>query len=174
MLTRKTASAAALMAAGVLLLSACTYPGPNPAKFGYRKAQGGGIVVAYPLCPGDTVYGAKISVRVNERDFDFKTLWQAEEPASKRVEAGTFSVGTGESFHMVKRALKGKPPSGFYVEVVEIRDGKQVDGRDGWIDLKRLTSASLKSDEFMTHEGEVMTRHQIDAQLNCHSSSPKA
>jgi hypothetical protein len=160
-------------AVGALLMSACTYPGPDPAEFGYKKTAGGDIVIAYPLCPGYTVSGAAIYVRADhEGTIDFKTLWQADRPASKSVEAGVFTVGVPGSFQTEKRPLKGELPNGFHVEVTETSQGRTEHGRDGWIDLKRLTSEPLKTDEFMTNEGEVMTRAEISDQLKCKSAGP--
>ncbi|MEV7889558.1 hypothetical protein ACWD3I_44985 [Streptomyces sp. NPDC002817] len=63
-------------------------------------------------------------------------------------------------------------PNGFHVEVTETSQGRTEHGRDGWIDLKRLTSEPLKNDEFMTNEGEVMTRAEISDQLKCESAGP--
>ena len=172
MLISKGAWAVIVGVVGALFMSACTYPGPDPAEFGYKKMADGSIVIAYPLCPGYTVSGAAIYVQADDgEDVDFKTLWQANRPASKSVEAGVFTVGEPGSFQTEKRGLKGDLPNGFYVEVSETFEGEPEDGRDGWIDLKRLTSADLESDEFMTHEGEVRTRAQISDQLGCRSAS---
>lgn len=172
MLIRKPAWAAVVGVVGALVISACTYPGPDPAEFGYKKRADGDIVIAYPLCPGHSVFGVAVYVRDDdEGNIDFKTLWQADRPASKSVEAGEFTVGAPGSFQTGKRRLKGDLPNGFYVEVTETFQGSKADGRDGWIDLKRLTSAELKSDEFMTHDGEVRTRAQISDQLGCRGAS---
>jgi hypothetical protein len=171
MLTRKPAAMAVLGALGALLMSACTYPGPNPPEFGYKRTASGDIVIAYPLCPGYTVSGAAVYVRADDGgDFDFKTLWQAVGPTSKTVEAGVFTVGAPGSFQTEKRPLEGDLPNGFHVEVTETSNGRTEHGRDGWIDLKRLTSADLKSDEFMTNKGKVMTRAEISDQLSCKSA----
>ncbi|MFJ2829126.1 hypothetical protein ACIPC1_16385 [Streptomyces sp. NPDC087263] len=173
MLIGKRAASAAIGAVGLLLMSACTYPGPNPPEFGYNTTGSGDIVIAYPLCPGYTVSGASVYVRADSDggNFDFRTLWQAVGPASKAAESGLFTVGTSASFQTVKLPLKGDLPNGFYVEVGETFQGREADGRDGWIDLKHLTSAHLKSGEFMTSKGKVMTRDQISAQLTCSSTS---
>ncbi|MDT7847000.1 hypothetical protein [Streptomyces justiciae] len=173
MLIGKLAWGAVVGVVGAVLMSACTYPGPNPAEFGYKRAADGDIVIAYPLCPGHAVAGAAIYVRADDDggDFDFKTLWQADRPVAKSVEAGVFTVGAPESFQTEKRRLQGDLPNGFYVEVTETFQGSTADGRDGWIDLKRLASADLKVDEFMTNKGKVMTRAEISDQLGCRSAN---
>lgn len=172
MLTGKPAALAVLGTLGALLMSACTYPGPNPPEFGYKRTADGDIVVAYPLCPGVTVSGAAIYVRADDGEKDFETLWRAVGPTSKSVEAGVFTVGVPGGFQTEQRPLKGDLPNGFHVEVTEMSQGRTEHGRDGWIDLKRLTSEPLKSDEFMTNKGDVMTRDEISDQLKCRSASP--
>jgi hypothetical protein len=149
--------------AAIAVSAGCHTQAPNPPDFGYARSPEGGLVVAYPVCPGTTVSGAEVYAD----DDDFTTLWKAGGPRSPEVAQGLFEVGSDAGFVREEVPLRGELPEGFYVSVFEKADGKGDDGRDGWIDLSRLDGARLGEGEFMTHTGKVMTRADIDAQLTC-------
>ncbi|MFH8799814.1 hypothetical protein ACH4F6_09515 [Streptomyces sp. NPDC017936] len=149
--------------AAIAVTTGCHTQAPDPPDFGYARSPGGGLVVAYPICPGTTVSGAEIYAD----DDDFTTLWKAGGPRSPDVAQGLFEVGNDVSFGVQTRPLRGELPDGFYVSVSERAAGEEADGRDGWIDLSRLEGARLGKDEFMTYTGKAMTRADVNAQLRC-------
>ncbi|CAL9643157.1 hypothetical protein [Streptomyces sp. Tu 3180] len=160
---RKTALVLAAALAVIAVTAGCHTQAPNPPDFGYARGPEGGLVIAYPICPGDTVSGAEIYAD----DDDFTTLWKARGPRSAETAQGFFDLGSDADFAKEEQPLRGKLPDGFYVTVFEEADGKEEEGRDGWIDLSRLEGARLGEGEFMTHTGKVMTRTDINAQLSC-------
>ncbi|MCX5412563.1 hypothetical protein [Streptomyces sp. NBC_00059] len=125
------------------------------------------MTVAVPLCPSETVFDAESYISVEgEGDGDgFTRLWRASDPQSPEVAAGVFSVNTGKSFGTIEKPLSVAQPQKFYVAVRHTADAEQ--SRSGYVDLSRLKSAELADDEFMTYEGKVMTREEINAQRTC-------
>ena len=160
---RKPALALVTALAAIAVTAGCHTQAPNPPDFGYARSPEGGLVVAYPICPGDTVSGAEIYAD----DDDFTTLWKAHGARSAEAAQGLFEVGSDAGFAEEEQPLRGALPDGFYVTVFEKADGKEADGRDGWIDLSRLKGARLGKGEFMTYTGKVMTRADVNAQLSC-------
>jgi hypothetical protein len=159
-------------AAAFLVIPGCTYPGPNPAEFGYKLTSAGDVLIAYPLCAGSSVYGAAVDVRVSEDDVNVKRVWQAEDPVSDRVAEGLFTVGGTGSFRHERQPMRGSLPDLFFVTVQEKDADRLIEGLDAPVDLTRLEGVSLNSDQFMTEPGKVLTRQQIDAQIPCRSEIP--
>jgi hypothetical protein len=151
----------------VLTLSGCTRTPSNPPDVGYRQSSSGSVIIAYPMCPGQTVDGAAIVVRVNRNSFDYKSLWKADKPADEEAARGLFTVGEPSSFTTVRQRLTEPLPQKFVITVRVEKDGRPADSVDGLINLKKLSSSDLKTGEYMTYTGKVMNRDQIDAQLKC-------
>lgn len=145
--------------------------GPSSVRFGYRWDDAGNVVIAYPICPGDKVAGARISVDWKHgKKGGFKTIWSARNPASKEVEMGVFSVGTSSSFHTEKIPLRKGLPNGFYVSAdQETLAGDPDSSRGDWIDQAVRPSSPLKPDEYMTSGGKVVSRKWVNDQLSCNS-----
>ncbi|CAM5675743.1 hypothetical protein [Streptomyces aurantiogriseus] len=162
-MTGNRAALASALAA-LVVTAGCTRQAPNPPDFGYARGPEGGVLIAYPLCPGAEVSGAEVQVLL---DDGFKKLWSARGPRSPDVRGGLFEVGNGAGFTQEERRLSGKLPDGFYVGVSESVGGRETDGRDGWIDLSRLEGARLGEGEYMTHTGKVLTRAAVNAQRRC-------
>ncbi|MFE2934497.1 MULTISPECIES: hypothetical protein [unclassified Streptomyces] len=150
-------------------LAACVGPGPSSVLFAYRVDDRGNVVIAYPLCPADEVSGAEITVRVQRGEASsFKRLWKAEGAVSDEVKRGVFTVGTPDSFRQESKPLAGELPKGFFVEVEELsRGGGSNDGRDDWIDLSVQPSRPLKAGEYLTSDGEIVSRQWVNNQLGC-------
>lgn len=158
--------------AAVLLavaLTSCIGPGPSSVRFGYRLDDRGNVVIAYPLCPADEVSGAEITVRVRRGETSsVKQLWKARGAVSDEVKRGVFIVGTPGSFRQEGKPLAGALPEGFSVEVEELsRDGGSGGGRGEWIDLSVQPSRPLKAAEYLTSDGEIVSRQWVNDQLRC-------
>ncbi|MFI8963688.1 hypothetical protein ACIGO8_16420 [Streptomyces sp. NPDC053493] len=156
------------MLIAVTVLPSCTVEAPDPPDFGFRWA-GGGLVVAAPLCPSESVDQARVSVpsAADGRGDGFDTLWSAGGPVTDEARGGTFSVGSSTSFRNVEKPLSGALPDEFYVEIRLAEPGRTAEGRDGTVDLTKLKGTRLRDGEFMTWTGKVLTRGQLDAQLRC-------
>ncbi|MCX5412564.1 hypothetical protein [Streptomyces sp. NBC_00059] len=137
-----------------------------PTDFGYRMERGE-LVVAAPLCPSEKVFGAESYISVDgEGDGDgFTRLWRATDPRSPEAAAGVFTVNTDKSFGTVEKPMSVAQPQKFYVAVRQSGDADY--SRTDYVDLSRLKSAELADDEFVTYEGKVMTREEINAQRTC-------
>ncbi|MFJ6634225.1 hypothetical protein ACIQMR_22980 [Streptomyces sp. NPDC091376] len=127
------------------------------------------MVIAYPRCPSESVVGALVSVTAvgKGRGDGFETLWSARGPASAQVREGLFFIGSARSFAEEEKLLAGRLPDEFFVETQVLVDGHAEDGRDSPIDLAEVRSAQLADDEYVTWDGRVMTRGQINAQRKC-------
>lgn len=79
---------------------------------------------------------------------------------------GVFRVNGPRSFARVAKELSGALPDEFRVETRQERKGG-AGGGSGYVDLAELKSADLADGEFVTHEGEIMTRAEINAQHPC-------
>lgn len=157
---------AVLITAGALVVLSSCQQGPQPSSWGFRL-EGGAVTVAAPLCPSETVVGAETYISVDgEGDGDgFTRLWRASDPRSSEAVAGVFFVNTGKSFGTIEKPLSVTQPKKFYVAVRYAGDAEF--SRSGYVDLARVKSAELTDDEFLTYEGKVMTREEINAQRTC-------
>ncbi|WP_327683709.1 hypothetical protein [Streptomyces sp. NBC_00467] len=153
-------------------LTACTLRAPDPPDFGVR-IDGGEVVVAYPICPGESVSGALVSVNVDGdgRGDGFETLWSASGPASPEVRGGVFGVGSERSFRDEEKALVRLLPDSFFVETTVVRDGRTEEGDDGAIDLAKVRGKRLADGQYVTWEGKALTPDQINAQRECDGDS---
>ncbi|WP_411079094.1 hypothetical protein [Streptomyces sp. cmx-18-6] len=157
---------AGVLPVAMLVTSCVLTNGPVITYSGFRM-EGAGLLVAMPLCPGETVEGAEIKVaREDEEAGGFETLWSAREPRTAAVRGGVFQVNSPHGFARVTKELSGALPDEFYVDTRQVRNGEAVSG-SGYVDLTELDSAELRDDEFITHKGEVMTRDEINAQAHC-------
>ncbi|MFF3993448.1 hypothetical protein ACFYX8_09070 [Streptomyces cyaneofuscatus] len=157
---------ALLVGVAMVALSSCIPPNAPITYSGFRM-EGAGLLVAMPLCPGETVESAEIVVpRKDKKESGFETLWSAREPRTAEARGGVFQVNGPDSFARVTKELSGTLPDEFYVDTRQVRDGKEVNG-SGYVDLTELDSAELRDDEFITHKGKVMTRDEINAQAYC-------
>ncbi|MEU8560294.1 hypothetical protein AB0C45_02255 [Streptomyces cyaneofuscatus] len=163
----RRAKALAGVLPAAMLLASCVLGDAPPEKFSGFRMEGTGLLVAMPLCPGETVESAEIVVlRKDKKEGGFETLWSAREPRTAEARGGVFQVNGPDSFATVTKELSGTLPDEFYVDTRQVRDGKEVNG-SGYVDLTELDSAELRDDEFITHKDEVMTRTEINAQLPC-------
>lgn len=155
---------ALLAAAG---LSACTVQAPDPPDFGVRMG-GGEVVVADPMCPSESLAGALVSVSSDGggRGDGFETLWSVSGPVSAEARSGVFHIRSARSFRAEEMALVGRLPDSFFVETRLVVDGRTEEGDDGAIDLE-ARAAQLAAGEYVTWEGKVLTRDQINAQRKC-------
>ncbi|MFJ4912469.1 hypothetical protein [Streptomyces sp. NPDC088726] len=130
-------------------------------------------MIAYPICPGIKVSRVKAYVHVEHGEkASSKTLWSAEGANSEEVAQGLFVVGAPDSFRHEERPLSDKLPGGFYVSVKEIkRDGYRESSRGDWIDQSVRPSSPLKPGEYMTSEGEVVSRKWVNDQMKCKSAA---
>ncbi|WP_146610447.1 MULTISPECIES: hypothetical protein [unclassified Streptomyces] len=153
----------------VATMSSCQGPGPSSVRFGYRWDGSGNVVIAYPLCPGDKVTGARVTVEQTHGDeLDFKTLWSAKKPVSQEVERGVFSVGTSSSFGTEKLRLRTALPQGFYVAAEEeTADGDPTSSREDWVDQSMRPKLPLKPGEYITSRGKIVSRQWVNNQLPC-------
>ncbi|MFJ8871305.1 hypothetical protein ACIRD6_36840 [Streptomyces sp. NPDC102473] len=168
-LTRRSALALALSVASVAGLSSCALTNePVPMDFGYRM-EGGELVVAAPLCPAENIYGAVIETAVDGegRNDGFETLWSASGPRSPQVSRGVFVVDSTRSFTTQEKPRSKPLPKLFYVATRTGSAGEVKEAGSGTVDLGQLKSAELADDEFLTYEGKVMTREEINAQRTC-------
>ncbi|MGK3091708.1 hypothetical protein ACG93S_17900 [Streptomyces sp. WAC01490] len=157
---------ALLVGVAMVALSSCIPPNAPITYSGFRM-EGAGLLVAMPLCPGETVESAEIVVpRKDKKESGFETLWSAREPRTAEARGGVFQVNGPHSFVTVTKELSGTLPDEFYVDTRQVRDGKEVSG-SGYVDLTELDSAELGDNEFITHKGKVMTRDEINAQAYC-------
>lgn len=167
-LTASSRSALISLVAVTTLSSCVLTNGPEPMSFGFRM-EGGKIAVAVPLCPSDAVFGAESYVSVDgEGDGDgFRELWSASGPRSPEVGRGVFFVNSDQSFSTVEKPLSTTPPNRFYVDTREGTEGQVKESGSSFVDLRKLKSAELADDEYMTWSGKVMTRKEINAQRRC-------
>ncbi|WP_393058164.1 hypothetical protein [Streptomyces sp. LN549] len=136
--------------------------------FGFRM-EGNDILVAYPICPSEAVFGAQIVVSVDGpgRGDGFETRWRATGPRSDAVRRGVFVVGSGRSFETETKPLTKRLPKAFYVDAILGTRGHEVKGDEGSVDVDKLKSVKLGADEYRTSRGKTMTRAQINAQRTC-------
>ncbi|MFC9700084.1 hypothetical protein ACFTWD_05235 [Streptomyces sp. NPDC056943] len=160
-----------MSASAVLALTGCVVgPAPRQVDFGFRLDGSGNVVVAYPLCATYEIAGASIYVDAKGEGEDgdgFTTLWSATDPTAEEAERGVFAVGAAAGFRQETRPLKAPLPDGFYVAVTELAAGKEKNGQDHWVTPSRLKGKQLAPGEYVTEEGKVLTRDQINAQAIC-------
>lgn len=131
------------------------------------------MVISYPRCPSEELVGATFYVsseaegQADGVDDLFETKWSARRPASAEVRDGVFFIGSARSFTDEEKPLAGRLPDEFYVETHVVVDGHPEHGRDSSVDLAEVRAAQLADDEYVTWEGKVVTRDQIDAQRKC-------
>lgn len=114
------------------------------------------------------MYGAEIYVNAPGESGDgFETLWRATRPTSEGARTGVFVVGVEGSFLREDQPLRRKLPDGFHVGVTELVDGKPDPGQADWVAPSRLRGAELAAGEYLTPDGDVVTRAQINAQALC-------
>ncbi|CAM5623654.1 hypothetical protein SCALM49S_06544 [Streptomyces californicus] len=136
----------------------------SPIAYAGFRMTGGDLVVAMPLCSGETVESAKIAVpSKDEEKGGFETLWSARGPRTAEARGGIFQ---GSAQRRGTKDLSGALPDEFYVDTRQVRKDRTVNG-SGYVDLAELESVDLADGEFVTHEGKVMTRAEINAQLPC-------
>ncbi|WP_327683707.1 hypothetical protein [Streptomyces sp. NBC_00467] len=135
--------------------------------------DGGTVTVAYPICPDEAVAGALVSVRVDGdgRGDGFETLWSADGPVSAEAREGVFRVGSPQSFRDEGAKLVGRLPVHFSVETRTVVDGQAQDGYAGVVDLAKARGKRLAEGEYVTWEGKVLTRDQINDQRRCDGDS---
>ncbi|MFI6892646.1 hypothetical protein ACIBM4_00830 [Streptomyces sp. NPDC050256] len=168
-MSRTVMYAVVMPVAVVSSLASCVLTnGPVTMHFGFRM-EGDALVVAYPICPSESVYGAKIVVSVGGAgDGDgFETKWSANGPRSGEVRRGLFVAGSDVSFAKETKPLAGRLPDGFYVGLQLGTPGHPVEGNDDWVDLPALRSAKLADDQYWVYRNKPMTRAQINAQRSC-------
>ncbi|MFE1365151.1 hypothetical protein ACFW84_13045 [Streptomyces anulatus] len=146
-------------------LSGCALVnGPVETFSGFRM-DGSELLVAMPLCSGDSLESADVVVDSDKGD-GFETLWSARGPRTAEARDGVFHVNSPHSFTTVTKQLSGALPGEFFVET---RQGgkREYMTESGYVDLAQLKSVELADDEFVTYKGKVMTQAEINAQLPC-------
>ncbi|MGW6289582.1 hypothetical protein [Streptomyces sp. NPDC055107] len=163
---RRCARVLAGVAPAVMLLTSCHLTPPTIMYAGFRM-DGSELVVAMPVCRDETITGAAVYVRTeDEKKISFETLWSAREPRTAEARTGVFRVNSPRDFATVTEQLSGALPDEFYVETRQERKG-EAGSASGYVDLAELKSADLADGEFVTYEGKIMTRAEINAQHPC-------
>ncbi|MDF6021110.1 hypothetical protein [Streptomyces sp. JH34] len=168
-LLRATLTTVLLPLGAVAGLSSCVLTNaPVAMDFGYRL-EGGDILIAVPLCPAETVHGARIETGVDGegRGDGFETLWSASGPRSPEVSRGVFFVDGVRSFTTQEEPRSKPLPKVFYVSTRTASAGEVEEAGSGSVDLGGLKSVTLGEDEFLTYRGRIMTREEINAQRTC-------
>ncbi|MFJ6993948.1 hypothetical protein [Streptomyces sp. NPDC003090] len=161
------------MAATLALAGCVLTQTPRSPYFGFRLDSAGNLIVAYPLCPSREVYGAQVQVEAPAGSGEsFTTVWHATRPASEEARSGVFVVGNKDSFLNEHKPLRGGLPDGFHVWVTELVEGKTDEGQADWVVPSRLKGTELKPGEYLTPEGDVVTRADINAQALCNDPRP--
>ncbi|WP_307667693.1 hypothetical protein [Streptomyces sp. V2I9] len=135
------------------------------------RVDGSDLVVAMPLCAGDSLESADVVVDSDEGD-GFETLWSAREPRTADARDGVFHVNSPHSFTTVIKQSSGALPGEFFVETRQGGEREPVT-ESGYVDLAQLESVELGNGEFVTYQGKVMTRAEINAQLPCNKKHKK-